>query len=408
MKRNIHVLILVFILSSAGLFIYLLGLTGGLFQTSATFLQYWEAPGNFDLTPILLFEVYPRFVLAISPFPLIIERISLITLIFLASAVSAVVSSYLKKDRIALLSSSSALLASTAQFIILMPILGSEPAGLTYRALFIFPATTLTFLTVISSKNLYLLILPAFLFGAGITVIIAKLLHEKVSKVSGVTSLSVESFETLNSVFKVLNPMLAPLLVFILAGLLHVQFFQTEFPHYLQLYLPTFLLSDFNLIWIAMLGLFIPTWITHKRIRDRLAEICIPLLAKEQRKQKLVIHIEEIKKSFGIEPVAKSRLWDLLWKAAIISEEKGVIYFGVTGDYIYFKDPLLRLVKEKLREQGEADIKEIASEINADPKMLKKIYQRLRRENLLGKVRISKNRITPYYTSRTTNRYRGD
>ncbi len=408
MKRNIHVLILVFILFSAGLFIYLLGLTEGLFQTSATFVQYWEVPGNFDLIPILLFEVYPRFVLAISPFPLIIERISLITLIFLVSAVSAVVSSYLKKDRIALLSSSSALLASTAQFIILMPILGSEPAGLTYRAFFIFPAATLTFLIVISSKNLYLLILPAFLFGAGITVIIAKLLHEKVSKVSGVTSLSVESFETLNSVFKVLNPMLAPLLVFILAGLLPVQFFQTEFPHYLQLYLPTFLLSDFNLIWIAIMGLFIPTWITHKRIREHLAEICVPLLAKEQRKQKPVIHIEEIKKSFGIEPVAKSRLWDVLWKAAIISEEKGVIYFGVTWDYIYFKEPLLRLVKEKLREQGEADIKEIASQINADPKMLKKIYQRLRRENLLGMVRISKNRITPYCTSRTTNRYRGD
>jgi hypothetical protein len=120
------------------------------------------------------------------------------------------------------------------------------------------------------------------------------------------------------------------------------------------------------------------------------------MLAKESKKQKPIISLEEVKKLLGLDSVDKGLFKQVLDRAAIIAEEKGVIYFGVAGDYIYFEEPLLQIVKKKLTDYGQADITEIANEIYVDSKLLKTIYGKLIRHGILENLKISNTKITPY------------
>ena len=104
----------------------------------------------------------------------------------------------------------------------------------------------------------------------------------------------------------------------------------------------------------------------------------------------------EVKRKLGLESADTRFFKAVLTRATQIGEKEETIHFGFYGKYLYFKDSLLLMVRERIRKSGKADIYEIASEIQVDPKLLSNIlFYRLRREMLFENLRIHKNIITP-------------
>ena len=129
---------------------------------------------------------------------------------------------------------------------------------------------------------------------------------------------------------------------------------------------------------------------------NKIARQFIPILTEESKKQKPLIPLESVKQLLAYGSVNKTWLKEIIKRASIIADREGILYFGVYGNYIYFKQPLVNMLKEKLKDRREADISEIAEEIEVKPKLLKNIYIKLEMEKILGPVRISKNRIIYY------------
>ena len=285
MKNGPRLFIMVFAAFSAGLIIYVLGLVVGFFQASTVYVFYWYTSGSYTFIPVFQFELYPRFILAVSPLPFYIDRRSPLTLIFLAFAVLAVVSTYLKKRSTALFLSILAFLTAVTQFIVLTPLGGSEPPGLVVTLFLAFPTLyPLPLMMLLSSKSLYPIILSILFFGAGMLALFAMYVQEKAVLVSS-TPISGEHFNALKSIFNRLRILMAPLFIFLLIGLAPVQLFLAEFQNYpplvftLMIFHPTISFSYF--LWpylIVFYSLYLIQGITYNRSRDRLAESCILLL----------------------------------------------------------------------------------------------------------------------------------
>nr|MDO8082174.1 hypothetical protein [Candidatus Freyarchaeota archaeon] len=387
---------------SAGLLIYLLGLIDGFFQTFATYIMYLETPRIFTLSQFLLFEIYPRLVLLFSNIPLSIVRLSPLTLIFIIFAFTAIVSISLKRIRVALLCSTSASLTASVQYLSLLPLVGGEPLGLVLRTPLFLPIIPPSFLILLSSKNLYLIILPAILFGSNTLILLIWTLQKKVDMLSVEPTIS-KYFKIIKSTGMDFLALAAPMFVFLLAGWFQTQILQAEVPQYPLLL--TFArdypsaMTFVSVFWIFYWPMYFLSWRTRNRALDRVAEQFIPILIRESKKQKPLIPLDSVKQLLELESIDKRWIRETLNRAATIADKKGALYFGVSGNYVYLKEPIASIVKEKLRERGEADINEIAKEIEADPKLLKNIYYRLRRERLLENVRIVKNMITPLRTA---------
>ncbi|MHA1580292.1 MAG: hypothetical protein ACTSUQ_11785 [Candidatus Freyarchaeota archaeon] len=378
---------------TAGLLLYLLGVAEGFFQASAAVLGY---RGTLEFTPasVLLLESYPRHLITVLPLPLIIEEFSPVTIVCIVCAASAVASGVIGEPRGVLASSSSALLALILQYILALQLVGGEPFGPTLRAFFALPAFPVPFLVVVSHKNLYPLILPASLFGAGMTVTLAHMLREKMRGISE-TPPNRESLEALKSIRITGRTLLPPLLLFGLAGFLYVQIFRVEFPHYPILYIHT-PLNLFNSTFFAVLWIYlILSWKAYLAARDHLAEKCVPLLARELRMRKPVIPLAEVEKIFGVGKTERQQLVDVLSKASKAANERGAIYFRVFRKHLYLEEPIARTVKRKLKERGEVDIDEVAKELQTETKLLRSICHQLKRQELLGSVRIHRNKIKP-------------
>ncbi|WXG39679.1 MAG: hypothetical protein WED07_02405 [Candidatus Freyarchaeum deiterrae] len=387
---------------SAGLVIYLLGLVVGFLQAFTVYMFYSFTSNSYTLIPVFQFEVYPTFVSIISPLPLSFERLSPLTLMFLAFAVLSVVSTYLKKFRIALLSSILTFIPAVMQFTVLTTLVGSEPTGLSVMFLLASPIfNPITLLMVFSSKNLVLIILPAFIFGTGIIALFAIFMKEKVVLVAA-TPVRGENFNALRSILTQRAIVFIPFLVLGYLGFLPgSMLLLTEFPHYPLLAYSSSISNsnfffEFFMVYSVMyyLTYFLTIGIYNRAI-NRLVEACIPLLAKKLDKQKPVISLWEVKEKLGLKSANKRFFKTVLKSAAPKGDKEGSVYFGLAGDYLYLKDQLSLIVRERIKNQGKADIYEIASEIQVDPKLLRTIYYRLRREMLFEDLMISRNIVTP-------------
>ncbi|MGQ9723260.1 MAG: hypothetical protein ACUVXA_18305, partial [Candidatus Jordarchaeum sp.] len=277
-------------------------------------------------------------------------------------------------------------------------LVGGEPMGLMLRVPMLFPYIPFTFLNLFSSKNLYLLILPAVLFAVCVAILLFGQIREKIDSLS-TRPLSSTHFKTLRSM-RLNDLILLPLLAFLLASFFQTQTLQTEFPHYPILATFARVYPDNAIFLFVFYILYFPYWLLMlnivNRAVDRLAEQCIIVLAKKWQKQKPIISFEKVMKIFGLESINKSQFKRVLLRAAEIAEQDGTIYFGIKDNYLYLEDILTQLAKDEIKKRGEADINEIASKLQVKPSLLRKIYQKLKREELLRNVKITKEKIISY------------
>lgn len=376
MKR-VHSLmfIMILLIFSIGLFIYFLGLIDGFFQTFAIYVMYFGPPTFFILSPFFIFEIYPRLLIFAFNVPISMGRLSPLALIFTILAFSAIVSSFFKRIEIALFCSTSASLAASTQYICLLPLVGGEPLGLVLRTPLFLPIIPPSFLILLSSKNLYLIILPAILFGSSAILLFTWSLQKKME------NLSIEP--TVSKYIKIRKTeggdLLAfmPLVMFLLAGFFQTQILQVEAPQYPLLLTfardyPTG--TTFVLVYLLI---YLPVYLISLKINsrelDKVVRPFIPILVEESKKQKPLIPLESVRQLLGLESVNKTWVKEVLRRVATMSRKEGAIKFGILDDYLYFEEPLIR----KLEKQGKREINEIAEEIQVDPQLLKKVYKRL-------------------------------
>jgi hypothetical protein len=233
---------------------------------------------------------------------------------------------------------------------------------------------------LLSSKNLYLIILPAILFGSGAILLVFRNLEMKMDMLS-VEPIISKYFKIRKSLSRDFIALLVPLIVFLLAGWFQTLILQAEVPQYPLLLTfardyPTTVAFNYA-FWIFYFPMFFLFWITDNRGLNTLAGQFIPILTEEYKKQKPLISLESVKQLLGLGPVSKMWIKEIIKKASVKADREGVLYFGVCGDYVYFKDVIVNILKEKLRERGEADINDVAKEIGTKPKLLKNIYLKL-------------------------------
>ncbi|MEX2753328.1 MAG: hypothetical protein Q6366_015890 [Candidatus Freyarchaeota archaeon] len=398
-RGRLLIRVMVFVGFLLGLLIYFWGLTAGFFQSSAFYIEYWAKSGTYALGQFLLFEEYPRFLLVLLPVFLVAGRFTPLTLAFLTFALGAVASISLNKVRIAVFCGVSASLIALTQCICILPFVGGEPMGLTFRVPLLFFNVCMMLLSLFSSKNLYLLIVPAMLFMVGAFTLFFWRIREKMVTL-GREPLSSMHFKTLKSFSSDHGIILPPLIIFLFASYLQTQIIQTEFPHYplLATFSQVYSSDEPSLLifWILYFSILLTILRIQRQGVERLAGQCTAILAKDWQKQKPVISLSKVMELFGLESVDRRLLKQVLFRAAEIAEQDGSVYFGTTGNYLYFEYPLVQLVKEKLGELGELNMREMALELQLEPAVMRRICRRLKVKELLRDVNITRDTIVFY------------
>lgn len=382
----------------AGLIIYFLGTLVGFYRSFLAYMLHPYSPilNFFYFAPFLIFEIYPRFVLVFSTTPSLIfyGRFSILSIILFIFAVSAIGSTYLERFSTALFFSVLTSLTTIAHYGFLGSLVGFEPAGFTINVYQLFNIGTI-FLIVFSGKNLYLIVLAAILFVTGMNVLFAILFQEKIEQIS-VIPIVAEKFNKLKSIHR------ATLIPF---GIIHVVivfhiflpwFISYEFPYFSQG------ISGYTIIFYSffayLLLISIPVfleWIAYRRSRKILAEAILPILSREFVNMEPLIQIWDFKIELGLASADRRHFREVLGIASKMVEKKETIHFGFLRNYIYLIEPLTQIVKEKIRQDGQAEINEIAKEINVDPKKLMVVYRELKKKKILENVKVIRNKITP-------------
>ncbi len=344
-ERRLLIRIMAFAGFLLGLVIYFEGFLAGFFQASALYVEYWVSSGTYALSQFLLFETYPRFLSILSPVFLVTGRFTTLTFTFLTFAFGALASIFLSKVRIAVFCSVSASLAAFTQCICILPFVGGEPLGLMFSvpSIFFIASVSIVFPILFSSKNLYLLIIPAMLFMAGMLILFFLQIREKTDLILGKppSSMHFKILKSVSSDFGII--LLSPMLIFLWASFFQIQIIQNEFPHYPIL--ATFAhISPSNgpfllIFWILYYQILLIILRAQKRALDGLAGQCIAILAKDWQKQKPVISLAKVMELLGLESADRRLLKNVLFKAAETAERDGTVYFGIIGNYIYFEYP---------------------------------------------------------------------
>ncbi len=106
------------------LLIYIIGIFQGFYTGFITYIGYWTTAHpsiTLYFQPIYVFEIYPKFVLMFSPVRqlLFYDRFSIISVVFLVSAISAILFVYFNKISAALFFSVLGSLFATMHYILL-------------------------------------------------------------------------------------------------------------------------------------------------------------------------------------------------------------------------------------------------------------------------------------------------
>jgi hypothetical protein len=382
----------------AGLLIYVLGFWAGFFWL---FLVYLLTPippilNFYYFVPVYVFEMYPRFVLVFStvqPLILFFGKFSIFSIVFFVSAISAIVSVYLRRFSVALFFSVLASLAVILQYGFLGGVIGFETAG--FKISILEGMFTIhSFYIIFSYRNLYPIALAAILFVIGMNILFAILFQEKTEQISATSTVN-EKFKVLKSIHRTAT--VSVMMMYTIIAALNL-FYLTpfEFPYvYRMLGGYTILLYG---LFIYLLLVAIPCfldWVTYKRCRQIVADAILPILGREFVNRKPLIQIFGFKTELGLEFADRRQFREVLVTASKNAENRDAIRFRVLGNYIYLEEPLVALVEEKIRQNGQANIIEIAKEIQADPMTLRRILINLKKRNLLENVRILGKRIIP-------------
>jgi hypothetical protein len=218
--------------------------------------------------------------------------------------------------------------------------------------------------------------------------------QEKIEQISVIPAFA-ERFNKIKSIHR------ATLIHF---GIMHVAitlhtllpwFISYEFPYFSQG------INGYTLIFYSLLAYFllisIPAfleWIAYRRARKILAKAIIPILKSEFVNMEPLIQIRDFQIKLGLASADRRHFREVLVSASKMVEKKGTIHFGFLRNYIYLIGPLTQIVKEKIRQNGQAEINEIAKEINVDPKKLMVVYRVLKKKKLLENVKVIRNKIT--------------
>ncbi|MEM2957458.1 MAG: hypothetical protein QW261_04195 [Candidatus Jordarchaeaceae archaeon] len=171
-----------------------------------------------------------------------------------------------------------------------------------------------------------------------------------------------------------------------------------EFPYYNATFSNSFGPYFYSLICCFILLISIPLVLEYRatnQSKKLVAEALIPLLGRELAVSKPLIQIWDFKSELGLEPIDRREFREVLKNSLEMIREKENIHFGFLRNHFYFVEPLVDIAREKIRQAGQADVREIANELNVDFINLKEAYKKMAKKKLLENVKIIRGKILP-------------
>lgn len=389
---------MILFLLSFGLLIYFLGSFLGFFQSCFTYLVYFSNPKSFYVAPFLVFELYPRFVLVFSNVwpPIFYEKFSLFSIIFLAAAVTSILFTFSNRTTLALIFCLLASLVLITHHFLMCYLVGLQPAGFGTNFNYDILAVYNVFYVVFSSKNLFSTILAALMYVVGLNLLSFKFYRQKIEQIPPAPLK--QKFQTLKSIYtpgRFIFPMIHFLIIL---EALDYWLVPLEFPYYNATFSNSFGPYFYSLICCFILLISIPLVLEYRatnQSKKLVAEALIPFLGRELAVSKPLIQIWDFKSELGLEPIDRREFREVLKNSLEMIREKENIHFGFLRNHFYFVEPLVDIAREKIRQAGQADVREIANELNVDFINLKEAYKKMAKKKLLENVKITRAKILP-------------
>lgn len=160
------------------------------------------------------------------------------------------------------------------------------------------------------------------------------------------------------------------------------------------------------MVFSYLLSISLPTLLglnNYNRATKILANTILPILESEFENREPLIRIWTFKNEIGLKSVNMAFFMEVLGIASKIAEKKETIHFGVLRNHIYLIEPLIKTIEENIRQKGQADINEIATETHSNPKILRLACIKLKKRKILKNVTITPKRIKTINQNQKSN-----